>query len=220
MGITEEALTVKFAGCSKVSQPQIFIKRCNSTEWFKSMKIDKGITIYYGSPEKEKEELIKRVEEGCYVAIAYTDENVIVGFIVVEEFRVPIGRTVLAYSYVYDAAIEVSKNWRGKGIAGKLVDFASKDSFFDDKIVLARGTVENWDISKPEEKEPYRRMLLHLTKKAGFKIVDKNPFGDDFLAVRIGSKVSRTTVENLDKIIKELGEAYFRVKTSILDFFK
>lgn len=183
------------------------------------MKIDDGITTYFGSPEREKEELIKRVGEGYYVAVAYTQENVIVGFIVVEEFRVFTGRTVFAYSYVYDVAIEVSRNWRGKGIAKKLIDFASKDSFFDDKIVLARGTVENWDISKPEEKDAYRKMLLHLVEKAGFKVMDKNPFGDDFLAIRVGPKVSERIVKNLDKIIRELGEAYFAMKSGILDFF-
>ena len=203
MVITEEALTVKFTACSKVSQPQIFIGRCDSTEWLKSMKIDEGITIYYGSPEKEKEELIKRVEEGCYVAVAYTDENVIVGFIVVEEFKVPIGRTVLAYSYVYDAAIEVSKNWRGKGIAGKLVDFASKDSFFDDKIVLARGLTEYWDC-RPHEKEAYRSMLINLAQKVGFKLLPYSPFEDDFLMVRIGPKVDKTIAKNLHKIFEEL----------------
>lgn len=215
-----ETLTAEPAVYIKASQPQIFIGRCTSVNWLKSMKVDEGITTYFDSPEKEKEELIKRVEDGSYVAVAYTSENVIVGFIVVEEFKISIGRRVFTYSYIYDAAIEVSKKWRGSGVAKRLVDFASKDSFFDDKIVLARGTVENWDISKPEEREPYKKMLISLLRRAGFKILDKNPFGDEFLAVRIGPKVSKEAVENLDKIIEEIGEEYLRMKRSVLNFFK
>jgi len=182
-------------------KPKIFFLKCD-VEDLEQMKIDDGIQVFFNSPEKEKEQLIQTIKNGGYVVVAYTEDKTIVGFLVLEEFKIPTRRTFYVYSYIWDSAIEVSKKWRKKGIASKLLRFAFKDSFFDDKIVLARGLTEYWDC-KPHEKEAYRNMLINLAQKVGFKLLPYSPFEDDFLMVRIGPKVDKAITENLHKIFEE-----------------
>jgi len=190
---------------------EVTIKRHCNVDDVKDKGIDKGIGAFSGSAEKEKEKLISVIEKGGYVTIAYTLENVIVGFISLDKWTVPAGRVV--FETIYELVAEVSKEWRGRGIAFAMLTFTFEDPFFDDKIVIARGISSYWDLTMLE-KETYRRRLLNGLKAAGFvDWSDNNPFGGEFLAVRIGSKADPYLVEHLDEVFARQASTIYETET-------
>ena len=95
------------------------------------------------------------------------------------------------------AALEVSRNYRGMGIAGKIFRLLMQDDFFEDKIAYICGFSWHWDLDGSGlTMAQYRRMMLGLLKRYGFEECYTNEPNvalreENFFMVRIGSRVSQ-----------------------------
>jgi GNAT superfamily N-acetyltransferase len=101
---------------------------------------------------------------------------------------------------VYEVAIEVSTNWRGVGIAHRMLEFALELDALEDMILFAMGLSWHWDMEglgiSPYR---YRQLITHLFATQGFTEytttepnVSMEP-ANVFLA-RIGKRVDERTV--------------------------
>jgi acetoin utilization protein AcuA len=94
-------------------------------------------------------------------------------------------------------ALEVSRNYRGMGIAGKIFRLLMQDDFFEDKIAYMYGFSWHWDLDGSGlTMAQYRKMMLGLIKRYGFGECYTNEPNvslreENFFMVRIGSRVSQ-----------------------------
>jgi acetoin utilization protein AcuA len=103
-------------------------------------------------------------------------------------------------------AIEVSRNYRGEGIARLLFEAFMDDEFFEDKIAYMNGFSWHWDLegaglSMPE----YRRMMVNFVRTQGFKEQYTNEPNvamreENFFTVRIGERVLQEDVRKFKNL--------------------
>ncbi len=93
-------------------------------------------------------------------------------------------------------ALEVSRNFRGMGLATKLFAALMEDDFFEDKIAYMNGFSWHWDLDGSGlTMHQYRSMMLKLLRAHGFQECYTNEPNvaireENFFMVRIGSRVS------------------------------
>ncbi len=93
-------------------------------------------------------------------------------------------------------ALEVSRNYRGKGIAKLIFSAIMDDNFFEDKIAYMNGFSWHWDLDGSFlTMSEYRTMMMKLLKEHGFQECYTNEPNialreENFFIVRIGQRVS------------------------------
>lgn len=93
-------------------------------------------------------------------------------------------------------ALEVSRNYRGMGLARRLFAVLMEDDFFEDKIAYMNGFSWHWDLDGSGLTMPqYRSMMLKLLRAHGFQECYTNEPNvclreENFFMVRLGSGVS------------------------------
>jgi acetoin utilization protein AcuA len=157
----------------------VCIKRKCSPEFITSLEIDEGIGTFFRFTDECRERQRKlflgiAIYEEEEVLLSYTEDDVIIGAITVlhpghEERWGKIGD-----ERIYEmGSIEVSVNWRGLGIARKMMDVLFADGFYDDKIVYSMELAWHWDFKHNKmSKFEYRDMLLKLFESFGFVQLD------------------------------------------------
>lgn len=102
-------------------------------------------------------------------------------------------------------AIEVSDNWRRKGIGVRLLEEAFKDGRFEDFIIISTEYYWHWDLEKSGLSIwEYRNMLVDVLSRHGFELWKTNDpdivsHPANTLMVRTGKRVAR------EKIIRMKG---------------
>ena len=177
-----------------------------------SLQLDEGMGIfaaphYPASREKKALERIASNPESD-VILAYTDDGRIVGFVAVAPPSQAERWGKLAGQGLIEAmAIEVSRGWRGLGIADRMMEAGMRDPFFDDKIVICTGYSWHWDLEASGlSKEDYRRMLLEYLEKAGFLYYETdepnvNLDSANFFTARVGPKVDSDLYERFEQLL-------------------
>lgn len=103
-------------------------------------------------------------------------------------------------------AIEVSRNYRGLGIADLLFEAMMADEFFEEKIAYMNGFSWHWDLEGSGLTMPeYRRMMVNFVKRKGFKELYTNEPNvamrdENFFTARIGSKVSEEDIKKFKNL--------------------
>lgn len=178
----------------------IFIERKCSCEFISSLEIDEGIGTFFrfteGCTERQRGLFLGiACHEDEEVLLAYTEEGNIIGAITVlhpgpEERWGRIGDP-----RIYEmGSIEVSVNWRGMGVARKMMEWLFADGFYDDKIVYSMELAWHWDFKHTlMGKFEYRNMLLKLFESFGFVQLDTDEpdilmDSANMLTVRFGKK--------------------------------
>lgn len=93
-------------------------------------------------------------------------------------------------------ALEVSRNYRGTGLAKRLFAVLMEDDFFEDKIAYMNGFSWHWDLDGSGlTLSQYRSMMMKLLRAHGFTECYTNEPNvalreENFFMVRIGSRVS------------------------------
>jgi len=94
------------------------------------------------------------------------------------------------------AAVEVSRNFRGMGLARLIMDVTMDDDFFEDKITYMMGLSWHWDLEgKGMTSGEYRRLMMDLYRRYGFREVYTNEPNialrpENVMMIRVGSRVS------------------------------
>jgi acetoin utilization protein AcuA len=93
-------------------------------------------------------------------------------------------------------ALEVSRNYRGMGIAKLIFAAIMNDDFFEDKIAYMNGFSWHWDLDESFLTiGEYRKMMIKLLKEHGFQECYTNEPNialreENFFTVRTGRRVS------------------------------
>lgn len=162
----------------KTCKGTVFIKRKCSCKFINSHQMDEGIGTFFrfneGCRERQRKLFLDiAVHEDEEVLLAYTEGLIIGGITVLhpgpEERWGKIGDP-----RIYEmGSIEVSTNWRGLGVARKMLEWLFTDGFYDDKIVYSMELAWHWDFKHtPMSKFEYRDMLLKLFQSVGFVQLD------------------------------------------------
>jgi acetoin utilization protein AcuA len=94
------------------------------------------------------------------------------------------------------AAVEVSRNYRSFGIAGKLLALTLDEEFFEHKIAYMNGYSWHWDLEGSGlTAVQYRQMMMKLYGKFGFREVYTNEpniamRAENVMMIRVGAQVS------------------------------
>jgi len=181
-------------------------------EHIASMRLDEGMGVfaapnYPASREKKALERISR-NDGSRIILAYTEDGRIIGFVAIAPPSSAERWGKLTGDGLIEAmAIEVSKDWRGMGIANKMMEIGLGDPFFDDKIVMCTGYTWHWDLENSGlDKESYRRMLLEYLEKAGFVYYETdepnvNLDAANFFSARIGPAVDAVLFNRFEQLL-------------------
>ena len=176
------------------------------------MRLDEGMGAFAGPnyPASREKKALRRIAESerGRVILAHTQEGDIVGFVAIAPPSVAERWGELAGEGVIEAmAIEVSRNWRGLGIANKMMEVGLRDDFFDDKIVICTGYTWHWDLhASGLAKDAYRRMLLEYLEKAGFLYYETDEpnvklDSANFFSARIGPGVDASLYNRFEQLL-------------------
>ncbi len=201
---------------------KVWIVAKASPELIASLQLEEGMGVfaaphYPASREKKALERIARGEESNII-LAFNEDERIVGFVAIAPPSTAERWGKLSGQGLIEAmAIEVSQNWRGLGIANKMMEIGLRDQFFDDKIVICTGYTWHWDLeSSGLSKQDYRRMLLEYLEKAGFMYYETdepnvNLDSANFFSARIGPRVDTDLYSRFEQLLfKDQAWADFR----------
>jgi acetoin utilization protein AcuA len=187
-----------------------------------SLRLDEGMGAfaapnYPASREKRALERIAANEESKII-LAHTEDGRIIGFVAIAPPSSAERWGKLSGKGLVEAmAIEVSKDWRGIGIANKMMEIGLRDEFFHDKIVICTGYAWHWDLENSGlNKDSYRRMLLEYLEKAGFMYYETdepnvNLDSANFFSARIGPAVDAELFNCFEQLLfKDQAWADFR----------
>ncbi len=130
------------------------------------------------------------------VTIAVKDDSLVVGYVV--GWRpAPDERWSALGDLMYEiAAVEASRNYRGMGLATKLLGITMDEEFFEDKIAFMQGYSWHWDFEgaglTPGQ---YRSMMMSLFERFGFREVYTNEPNialrpENLMMIRLGPLVT------------------------------
>jgi hypothetical protein len=139
-----------------------------SRELIEALAIDPGIGAFwhYRDGWRQKETLLKALEFGGSVSVAVVN-NTIVGYLLLcppgphERWEGVAG--------VYETSIEVSRAWRGFGIADWLLRLTLSAPYWDRCVIVAQGYNWHWDVEHSHlGLSGYREMFRRLHEGHGF----------------------------------------------------
>jgi acetoin utilization protein AcuA len=163
----------------ETSKGTVYLKRRCSPQLIKRLKIDHGIGTFFrytdGATERQRKLFLDiACHEDEEVILAISENDIIIGAITmlhpgpeerwgkIEDPRI-----------IEMGSIEVSVNWRGLGIARKLLEYTFANGTYDDKIVYSMELAWHWDFKHTTiSKFEYRDILLRLFQAVGFVQLD------------------------------------------------
>jgi GNAT superfamily N-acetyltransferase len=130
------------------------------------LEIDDGMRAFARRPEREHQLLVNIAGRAdAALTLAYTRSGKIVGQVTVA----PADAWWSGLEHVYEAAIEVSSNWRRQGIAQRLLTFAAEQEELENMILLAMGLSWHWDTEGLSlNSQHYRELIARLFASQGF----------------------------------------------------
>ncbi len=158
---------------------------------------DEGLRAFARLPEREHQLLLSIAKRpDCALALAHTPGGVIVG----EVTLAPGDEWWEGLENVYEVAIEVSSNWRRRGVARNLLAFALELDALEDIILFAMGLSWHWDTEGLGlNAYRYRELISRLFVAEGFveypttePNVSMEPA--NILVARIGKRVDQRVV--------------------------
>ncbi|MBX5449590.1 GNAT family N-acetyltransferase [Thermogemmatispora sp.] len=161
------------------------------------LRPSRGLCSFTRLPEREHRLLLEIARRAdCALALAHTPAGEIVG----EVTLAPGDAWWEGLEQVYEVAIEVSRDWRGLGIARNLLAFALDLEAREDLIFFAVGLSWHWDTEGTGLSiYRYREMLIKLFGSQGFKEYPTNEPNiamdpANVLLVRVGSRADQRIV--------------------------
>lgn len=199
----------------RTSRGLVYVQNYCSAEFISCLDIDGGFGAIV--PQEKLRSLLLEVASlpGGNVIAAYVDPFLLVGYVLMAKPQPVVwqGKTYRRRweksEVLYElGSIEVSRNFRELGVAGKMVGVLCADDL-EDRIVIALELPWHWDVYQTEmDKWRYRNMMVDLLSAAGFVEMrtDDPEVNYDQASVfmaRIGSRVSPKDVGQFDSLLFE-----------------
>ncbi|NLO89111.1 MAG: GNAT family N-acetyltransferase [Clostridia bacterium] len=202
-------------GTVKLPEGEVRVYGPVPPEEINSFDIDETLDSFR-RPSKQKEAL-KEIASlpGGQVFIALF-KNVIIGYVTFHppepferwsEGNIP--------SLLELGAIEVSRNYRGLGLARKLMEVAFMDGAMEDYIVIATEYYWHWDLERTGLPIwEYRKMLESVMTSVGMEPKETtdpeiNSHPANVLMVRIGKNVGREDIEAFEALCRKEDEEFY-----------
>jgi acetoin utilization protein AcuA len=178
---------------------------------FSGLVLDSGLgTFPHYSSMIQKLEMFDRIasSEDGNVVLAIAEGKRVVAY-ACSYYPAPGERWAALGKLTYEmGAIEVSRNFRGLGIAQRLVGMAmDRGDFYEDKIAYMNGFSWHWDLEGTGlTLAQYRELMISLMKPYGFKEYPTNEPNiairqENVFLARIGSKVSQKDIKRFHKLL-------------------
>ncbi|MSQ14570.1 MAG: hypothetical protein EXR50_01725 [Dehalococcoidia bacterium] len=173
----------------------VYIHSWAPRELLRELQIGDGLgAFWYYNAERVKTNLFQSLSNPrSEVILAYTPANMLVGYLLISS---PSRRgRWRRLEVVYETTIEIAREWRRYGIAGKLLSTAVEESHSQGKIFLAEGYSWAWDLAGRElTPAEYREMWKGMMARYGFfecKTDDPGILGDiwSLMMAWVGPKV-------------------------------
>ncbi len=131
------------------------------------LRADDGLRAFARIPEREHKLLVGIAKsQDCALTLAHTPTGEIVGEVTIAPGDV----WWEGLENVYEVAIEVSSNWRGRHIAENMLAFALELDALEDMILFALGLSWHWDTEGLKiSPYRYREIIARLFGSQGFK---------------------------------------------------
>ncbi len=153
-----------------------------------------------------KESLAKKAHEpDATVALALSPHGTIIGFAVLaypdpDERWVRVGEKTMMEVMV----IEVSRAWRGRGLARKLLGMLVDHPLAEEKIFYMVGYSWTWDLEEMPAIQ-YRDMMIRLFSHFGFQVFQTNEpnimmHPENLFMARIGENIREETVRRFKMV--------------------
>jgi len=157
-----------------------------------------GIHAQYRSLYTKRESLEQIAEQlDANVTLAIADGKTIVGFGVLAYPEASERWAQLQQRALMEVkAIEVSRDWRSNGIAGRILEMITSQASIEDKIAYMVGYSWTWDLDGTRKTaQQYRQMLIRLFEPFGFMEYQTNEpniclKAENLFMGRVGSRVS------------------------------
>lgn len=187
--------------CWTTAKGPVCIKSHADAASIMGLEMDTGIGVFhhYGveAAERQKDVLLRvaAMRDGNAV-IAYTPSGRIVGYICLSAPGADERWGGAGFEFVHEfGLLEVSRDWRGVGMAEKLMAVAFDDDALEDKIVVSNSYAWHWDLEQSGlSKWQYRGRLHRLLARHGLVELatdEENICFDpaNLLTARFGSRV-------------------------------
>jgi len=167
--------------------------------FFGKLKMDEGLGRFsdYSSIVQKLEdfEQVANKRDGK-VTLAIAEPDVIIGYNICS-YPGPEERWSALGDLMYEtAAVEVSRNYRGLGIAARIMEWTLSEVFFESRITYMTGYSWHWDLKGTGlTGQQYRQMMIALYSPFGFQEIHTNEpnitlLDENIMMIRIGSGVS------------------------------
>lgn len=173
----------------------------------RALKMDPGLKSFR-PPERQKQALIGIAELPEGRVIIARQGDLLVGYVAFhppepfERWGNPRTPGVIELG-----AVEVGPQWRGSGLAKRLIQLAFDDGYFEDYIVLATEYYWHWDL-KGTGLDPwqYRHIMEKVMGSAGLlpRLTDDPDIAShpaNMLVVRVGSRVGSELREAFERML-------------------
>jgi ribosomal protein S18 acetylase RimI-like enzyme len=196
-GIVVDAATLQ------TPQGKVFIRRRIPYDYLSKFSLADGLGIFFRYDKQRQFETLLNITKLPFSAvnIAHTEDKVIVGYttshpIDESERWASLNQEGNPFKVLEFGAVEVSRNWRGLGIAKQLLTFSFRDdAYFADKILISTELAWHWDYDQLGlSKFQYREFLKNTIEYGGFEQMytdEPNVMMDaaNMFMVRFGEKV-------------------------------
>jgi acetoin utilization protein AcuA len=166
---------------------------------FDGLKMDDGLGRFaHYSSIIQKLEAFESIAKrpGGKITLALMEPNIVVGYNACW-YPPPEDRWSALGGLMYElAAVEVSRNFRGLGIAKRILELTLEEDFFEDKIAYMNGFSWHWDLEGAGlSAGQYRQMMMRLYGAFGFREVYTNEPNialrdENIMMIRVGSRVA------------------------------
>jgi len=202
--------------CWTTAKGTVCIKSYANVASIMGLEMDAGIGIFghFGPEARQRQkDILRRVAtmwDGNAV-IAYTPAERIVAYICLSAPGADERWGGPGFEFVHEfGLLEVSRDWRGVGLAEKLMEIAFADEALEEKIVISTSYAWHWDIERSGlNKWQYRERLRRLLARHGFMELstdEENICFDpaNLLAARFGARVPAAQVARFkDTLFRE-----------------
>jgi len=168
--------------------------------------------LHYNPIISSKESLIDiAAEPDANVTLATTPEGDIIGFGILQ-YPLPDERWLRVGDRVMMevSVIEVSRSWRGGGLAGKILGTVLAHPLKEERILYMVGYSWTWDLAGSRlQTMAYRDMMINLFARFGFTLRQTNEPNimmrpENMFMVKIGANIS-------DQVSKRLKQVQFNL---------
>lgn len=181
-------------------------------EYIKGLKPAEGMGIFSGPGYPADREIKALVElsarESSNVIVAVSDREEMIGFIAISSPSRFERWGELSDKGVLEAlAIQVSRGWRGLGVAKEMMNAIKGYESFEDAIIICTGFSWHWDLAQTGlTTVKYRNMLLSFLEKAGFHYYETdepnvNLDPSNFLTARVGKNVPADQYSHFERLL-------------------